>query len=226
MTVDGLHIEQKGEGSPIVFTHGFASTGATFAAQTAALAGEHRVVSWDLRGHGGSPAREGDYTREDGLADLAAVVARASEGTPRPVVLVGHSLGGYLTLAHTLAHPETVDGLVLLSTGPGFRSVEKRDHYNRLMEKVAARNGFPLNVAEVVRQKDALVMDGLADIKVPTAVIVGGDDFEMYIGGSRYIAERLPAGEMVEIAGAGHDVHEDRPDEVTAVIRRLVASLP
>ena len=36
-------------------------------------------------------------------------------------MLVGHSLGGYLSLAHTLDHPDDVAALVLIATGPGFR---------------------------------------------------------------------------------------------------------
>ena len=46
-------------------------------------------------------------------------------------VLVGHSLGGYLSLEFALAHPDRVDGLVLVDTGPGFRNDEGRQRVER-----------------------------------------------------------------------------------------------
>jgi pimeloyl-ACP methyl ester carboxylesterase len=224
VTLDGIHVDCRGDGPPaVVFSHGFASSSETWAAQVEALSADHRVVRWDLRGHGHSPAPPGDYSREDGLADLAGVVDLATEGTG-PAVLVGHSLGGYLSLFHTLTHPKTVAALVLISTGPGFKNDEKRQSYNRLMERVAARNDVPLSVAEVVRQKDGFVMEHLAEISCPTLVVTGADDHEMYRAGSAYIATRIPGASMVEIAGAGHDPHVDRAEEVTAAIRRLTGS--
>jgi pimeloyl-ACP methyl ester carboxylesterase len=203
-----------------VFTHGFADSAETWAAAFDELARDHRAVRWDLRGHGRSPAPPGDYTREDGLADLAAVVEQATGGTGG-AVLVGHSLGGYLSLFHTLTHPGTVAGLVLISTGPGFKNDEKRQSYNQLMERVAAKNGVPLSVAEVVRQKDAFVMEHLAEVACPTLLITGADDFEMYRAGAAYIAGRIAGAQTLEIAGAGHHPHMDRPGEVTSAIRRL-----
>lgn len=225
MSLDGLHIDRQGDGPPVVLTHGFASSSATWAAQLAALSASHRVVAWDLRGHGRSPAPAGPYTREQALDDLAAVAASAAEGTSGPTVLVGHSLGGYLCLAHALARPGEVDGLVLISTGPGFRSEEKRASYNRMMEKVAGINKVPLSVAEVVRQRDSLVMDGLPEITCPAMLVIGTADHELYLAGSRYLAARLPHAELVEVDGAGHDVHVDRPEQVNDAIRRLAASL-
>lgn len=57
-----LHIERRGDGPPVVFTHGFATSGETWAAQVEALAATHTVVTWDLRGHGRSGPPAGDYT--------------------------------------------------------------------------------------------------------------------------------------------------------------------
>ena len=39
-----------------------------------------------------------------------------------PAVLVGHSLGGYLSLAHAATRPGVARGIVVLNTGPGFRN--------------------------------------------------------------------------------------------------------
>ena len=212
-----LHITGQGQGPPVVLTHGFATSSDAWARQTEALAGTHTVIAWDLRGHGRSAPPRGRYTREAALADLAAVAALAGA----PAILVGHSVGGYLSLAHALTHPETVAGLAILSAGPGFRNLTRRDAYNRSVEKVAVRSGFPPEVAEVAMQHDSLVIDGLAAITCPVLIIVGGDDLPVYMAGSRYLADNLPDAHLLEVPGAGHDVHLDRPGEVCDALSEL-----
>jgi pimeloyl-ACP methyl ester carboxylesterase len=225
MTTAGLHIEARGAGPAMVFTHGFGRTGDTWVRQAEALAGDHHIVTWDLRGHGRSEIPPGLYRREDALADLAAVVNAAVAETGGPALLVGHSLGGYLSLAHTLARPETVRGLALLSTGPGFRNPDSREEYNRGIAKVAAASGLPENVGHVAIQTDSMVIDRLDEITCPTVLICGADDRPVYVAGGRYLAGRLATATLVEIEGAAHEPHVDRPDEVTAALRAHEALL-
>lgn len=225
MTTAGLQIEARGGGPAVVFTHGFGRTGDTWASQADALAGDHHVVTWSLRGHGGSEVPAGLYTRLDALADLAAVIDTAVAESGGPALLVGHSLGGYLSLAHTLAQPETVRGLALLSTGPGFRNPESREQYNQSVIKVAAASGLPENVRHVVLQHDSMVIDRLDEITCPAVLICGADDRPVYVAGGRYLAERLAHATLVEIDGAAHEPHLDRPDEVTAALRAHQALL-
>src|SRR3954469_18935097 len=59
----------------------------------------------------------------------AAAVQRA--------VLGGHSLGGFLSLAFHLEHPERVEALVLIGTGPGYRQDESRARWNAMTESYA-----------------------------------------------------------------------------------------
>src|SRR4051812_35047698 len=101
--------------------------------QVAALRTRARVVTWDLRGHGRSPSPvdRDAYSQDVALADLEALAgARA--------VLVGHSLGGQLSLAHALRHPDRVLALGLLSTGPGYRNDAAREQWNATIERQAA----------------------------------------------------------------------------------------
>jgi pimeloyl-ACP methyl ester carboxylesterase len=216
-----LHVSRRGSGPPIVLTHGFATSAEVWDAQVEALADRHTVVTWDLRGHGRSAAHPGPYTREAALADLAAVVDSVGE----PALLCGHSVGGYLSLAHAIAHPGTVAGLAVLSAGPGFRNPERRAAYNRTVASVAERNGIPRNVAQVAVQHDSLVIDGLGRITCPAAVIVGAGDLPVYVAGSRYLAANLPDARLVEVPGAGHDVHRERPEAVAAAIADVAARL-
>ncbi len=219
MSTAGLHIEARGTGPAVVFTHGFGRTGDTWVAQMDALAGDHHVVTWDMRGHGRSEAPPGLYTREDAVADLGAVVDAARAASGGPALLVGHSLGGYFSLAYTLGRPETVRGLALLSTGPGFRNPDSMRKYNRGIATVAAAAGLADNVANVGLHHDSMVIDRLAEITCPAVVICGADDRPVYVNGVRYLSQRLPSATLVEIEGAGHEPHVDKPDEVIAALR-------
>jgi len=215
----GLHIEARGSGPAVVFTHGFGRTGDTWAPQVDALAADHHVVTWDLRGHGRSEVPPGLYTRDDALADLATVVDAAMAESGGPALLVGHSLGGYFSLAYTLARPETVRGLALLSTGPGFRNPDSMAKYNRGVATMAAAAGLAENVAHVGLHHDSMVIDRLAEITCPTLMICGVDDRPVYVIRVRYLADRLADATLVEIEGAAHEPHVEKPDEVIAALR-------
>jgi pimeloyl-ACP methyl ester carboxylesterase len=104
----------------ILFTHGWCVTEAIWHHQKRDLAGgPHQVVTWDLPGHGHSTQVARDHLSIDLAVDaLARVVDSIPE--PEPLVLVGHSLGGILSLGYLLRHSETarrrVRGAVLVAT--------------------------------------------------------------------------------------------------------------
>src|SRR5215469_15924435 len=79
-------------GPALLLTHGFGATSAMFAGNVAAFAATHQVVTWDLRGHGGSdyPADPESYSSANALADIAALL---TELGMEKAVLGGHSLG-------------------------------------------------------------------------------------------------------------------------------------
>lgn len=100
-----------GQGRPVVFTHGAGMDHTMFDSQARALeqAG-HRVVRWDLPGHGKSPL-DGRFTAAGALAALAALLDWLHLDRP---VLIGHSLGGNLSQALVRADAERTGGLIVL----------------------------------------------------------------------------------------------------------------
>jgi pimeloyl-ACP methyl ester carboxylesterase len=102
-----------------VFTHGWCVTESVWHYQKVSLTqGPHALVTWDLPGHGHSSAvARGRLTLEIAIDALARVV----DEVPHPgIVLVGHSLGGVLSLGYLSRHSETakrrVRGIVLVAT--------------------------------------------------------------------------------------------------------------
>lgn len=247
MDVAGVHIAYTGRGpsasrasTTVLMTHGYAASSHMFAANADVIAQRHRVITWDLRGHGASDAPHDPtaYTADLAVADMLAILDDA--GVAR-VVLAGHSLGGFLSLRFQLAHPDRVQGLVLIDTGPGYRKAEARDGWNRMAVGFATAlesrgfaghqggtefdpsvhqhgpRGLALAARGILTQHDASVIESLPDIDVPTLVIVGADDAP-FIGGSQYMAAKIPAAELVVIAGAGHAPNVSHAAEFDSVV--------
>ncbi|MFE2330377.1 alpha/beta fold hydrolase [Streptomyces sp. NPDC059385] len=121
VSADGarLHVEVHGEdGAPVVvLAHGWTCSTAFWAAQVRELAKDHRVVAYDQRGHGRSPAAVAHSTTA--LADdLVAVLGAALDPGERAVV-AGHSMGG-MTIMAAAGRPEFAEHVaaaLLCSTG-------------------------------------------------------------------------------------------------------------
>ncbi|MDQ1395353.1 MAG: hypothetical protein QOG64_612, partial [Acidimicrobiaceae bacterium] len=140
LTNDGVQIyyESTGTGPPVLLSHGYSATTDMWRGQVEALSGAYQVIVWDMRGHGRSdaPDDQGAYSEEATVADMAAVLDAC--GLPSAVV-GGLSLGGYMSLAFHLAHPERVDALMLFDTGPGYKRDDARDKWNEMAAGVGAR---------------------------------------------------------------------------------------
>jgi pimeloyl-ACP methyl ester carboxylesterase len=212
------HVVARGTGPGVVCSHGFADDAATFEPLLGGLGDAHRIVTWHLPGHGGAPIGPTAGTRPGALAGLEEAMAAAGPG---PVTLIGHSLGGYLSLCQAVLAPAGVAGLVLMSTGPGFRDPAKRARWNERIRDYAAERGVPSAVAGMGEQPDSVALDGLASVTVPSLIIVGGED-RSYLRGCRLMADTMADATLLVVAGAGHFPHRTHTAEVTASIRNLL----
>jgi len=201
------------------------SSAATWANCMAALQTDHEVVAVDLLGHGGSPVPDDpqQYTRDRALDDLDDVLATLAQRA----VLVGHSLGGYLALAHAATRPGVARGIVVLNTGPGFRDPDKREAWNERSRRNAHRFGVPEQAANLNLQHDSVVMDRLEHMTTPTLVLAGDLDRPEYTTSGQYLERKMPNARLVVVAGGEHSMHEQsHAAEVAAIVHEFVASLP
>ncbi len=202
-----VNVIKCGSGSPLLFLHGIGDTAATWNLVMSLLEDRHTVVSFDLIGHGYSPVpnETSEYTRDRTLEDIDEII----EDLDAPPILVGHSLGGYLALAHAATRPDFSAGLIVLNTGPGFRDPEKREAWNARSRRNAHRFGVVPQAAELNLQADGIVMERLSEMGLPTLFMAGSADRPEYAMAGQYLETKMPDCRFVLIDGGAHSMHEE-----------------
>jgi pimeloyl-ACP methyl ester carboxylesterase len=241
-----LYYEDHGAGFPVFLTHGYGSNAAAWLPNIRALSAQHRMITWDVRGHGRSesPTRPELYSDAHTIADMSALLGLL--GVSRAVI-GGLSMGGYMSLQFALAHPEKTAALIVCDTGPGYRNVDARNHWNEAMVARAGRllagnldalsasseiadvrhlhtsaMGLGLAGLGMVVQHHSGVLGRLHQIGAPTLVIVGELDHP-FLAGTDYIASRIPGAQKVVIPGAGHAANIDNPNAFNAAVLEFLA---
>jgi pimeloyl-ACP methyl ester carboxylesterase len=125
-----IHYEVHGSGPALLLTHGYSSTSAMWQGQIEALSKNHKLVLWDMRGHGQSdyPDDPAAYSEALTVGDMAALLDQVGAAS---AIVGGLSLGGYMSLAFYRALPARVRALLIIDTGPGFKKDDARDAWNR-----------------------------------------------------------------------------------------------
>ncbi len=119
----------QGLGIPILFIHGYPLSKNLWVEQIGALSTNFRCIAPDLRGYGQSVYRStpggGQQLSMDTLAEDCANLL-TDLGIEEPVVISGHSMGGYVSFAFYRRFPHRVRALVLSATRAGADSPEAR----------------------------------------------------------------------------------------------------
>jgi pimeloyl-ACP methyl ester carboxylesterase len=242
-----LYYEVHGSGPPVLLTHGYGSSSHMWAGQVEPFARRYQLITWDMRGHGKTayPADQAAYSEAETVADMAAILDAVGAKT---AVIGGLSLGGYMTLAFQLAHPERCQALLIIDTGPGYKSDEPRAGWNVTAIRRAEnfeKNGLPApgtggaetrtaphrnaeGLARAARgmltQHDSRVISSLPDIKAPALVVVGANDTP-FLAASDYMAAKIPGAKKVVIPDAGHAANIDQPAAFNAAVLGFLGEL-
>lgn len=249
--INGITIdyEASGHGPDVLLSHGYSATRRMWDGQRPALDDRYRLIAWDMRGHGQteSPDDPAQYSADLTVADMRGLLDHL--GIDRAVV-GGLSLGGYMSLAFHLAHPERVRALVICDSGPGYRNADARAAWNASAHERAAElearglaalgergremraamrhhrsaQGLAHAARGMLAQQDSRVIDSLPGIRVPTLIVVGDSD-EPFLAPTRYMAAKVPGARVEVIAGAGHSANLDQPAAFNRVLRAFLDSL-
>lgn len=215
-----LHTETTGTGPAVVLVHGMADDSSIWASTVEALSADCTCTAIDLTGHGRSPVptEASAYEREALLAAIDDVLAATG-----PAVYLGHSLGGYLGLAHSITRPGVLRGLVLVGTGPGFRDRAAMQDWNDRVHVSAATLGMPRVVATASLHTDSMVIDRLAAVAVPVGLLVGSRD-KAFVGANAYMERKLTDARRRTIEDGRHRLMRTHPAEIAAMVLEVLAA--
>lgn len=114
---DGIEIQLavwEGQGKTVLCIHGLTANCRCWDTVAEAIAPKHRVLAMDLRGRGFSGRPLSGYSLEHHARDIKAFLIDLEL---EKVVLMGHSLGAFISLAFGAQYPERVDGIILMDGG-------------------------------------------------------------------------------------------------------------
>jgi len=230
----------------VVLVHGFTQTLRSWRQVADRLTADHRVVSVDLPGHGGSGELRGDLTTT--AAALGTAGGRAT--------YVGYSMGGRVVLRLALDRPDLVERMVLIGATAGIDSPSDRKARRVADERLASaieQDGVPrflvrwlsqpifagLSVNEEDRQArltnsapglaaslrdsgtgtmDPPWWDELRRIRCPTRIVAGERDAKFTDLGRR-MAGLIADADLVVVAGVGHAAQLEAPEAVAELVR-------
>jgi 3-oxoadipate enol-lactonase len=230
----------------VVLSNSLGATRGMWDPQVPGLAERYRVVTYDARGHGESPAPAAPYTLDDLVDDLVALLDEL--GVQRAHV-AGLSLGGMTAMQLALREPQRLDRLALLCTSarPDPQPFLDRAATVRaggtapLAPAIAARwltpeyaAGHPdlvakleamiagaddegyANCAEVVASVD--LVDDLAGVTAPTLVVAGWQDLALPPAHQQLIADSIPGAELLTVSPGAHLANLEQPLQVTGAL--------
>ncbi|WP_010301302.1 alpha/beta fold hydrolase [Kurthia senegalensis] len=153
-----LHYTRQGAGAPLVLIHGFLGSTAIFDRVMGPLSQSFDVIAVDLPGHGQSELEKDTYTVYD-YAEAVVEVLKA-EGIEE-ATWVGHSLGGYITLAALEKQMMPITKAVLAYSSPAADSEltkSKRNDQQAIITKQGVEHYVDYTINKFFK-KDAKPMD-------------------------------------------------------------------
>lgn len=235
-----VHGEELRNRPPVLLLHGGGGSHLTWPPQIRRLSGQ-RVFTLDLPGHGKS---EG-LGRQD-IAEYGIAVIEFMKAVRLPaVVMVGFSMGSAIALYIALQYRKYMLGLGLVGGGARLRvaasTLEMAANpstfpavVQSIIENSYSTTADPmlkeLAIKQMMETRQAVlygdflacdsfdVMDSVKKLSLPTLLICGSEDRMTPPNRSEYLRDQIEGAELHIIAGAGHMVMIERPDEVAGLL--------
>ncbi|MFF9723661.1 alpha/beta fold hydrolase [Streptomyces gardneri] len=243
--------DSGGDGLPLVLLHPGVGDSAVWDPVLPALVARYRVIRYDVRGYGRSPAPTATYST---VRDLSEVLDHFAV---ERAVLVGSSMGGATSVNLALESPERVAGLALLVPGvTGYEGLVTGEFFERLetlakagdtegivrlglglwgkagggspeSDPVAAalfRAVLPAWFSNIDRQlPDEPAFDRLGEISAPTLLALGELDRPEVVRCNEEMAERIRDCRLVRLTASDHYPTLREPERVARLIEELYA---
>lgn len=236
-----IYYEESGAGEPVLLLPGFSDRIEGHAALRRALVPYNRVIAADLPGSGRSGPQPREYTASylaDDARSFAALLRSLETG---PTHLLGFSDGGEVALLLAEQSPDLVRSVLTwgacgtISDPDGQLRETMRtviDHpippmrgYRDYLVTTYGEANARATTQNLVAAMDAIIAAGgdlsaesAGDIACPVLLIAG--EYDMFVPRALLdkIASRLQHGETIVVEGAGHDVHNARPEWFTQTV--------
>ena len=229
-----------------VFVHGAGGDHTVWLAQFEALrAAGFDAVALDLPGHGRSGG-EGDPSIEAFAHGLLSLIHDLKITRP---VLVGHSMGGAIVMTATLIAPSLLDGLVLVGTGARLRVTQEfldglQTNFHEAVRAICRRAFSERAPAELIEHgiqsmsrtsprvvvgdfqvcNEFDIRERLSTLTLPTLILCGSEDQMTFPKYSEYLHDRISGSILRLVAGAGHMVMLEEPEQVSQALLEFFKS--
>lgn len=243
-----LSYEEHGQGTPVLLLHGFPFDRTIWEPVVPMLRDHARLILPDLRGYGQSPVTDDVYTMRMQAEDVARLM---DDLEIEKAVLVGHSMGGYISLAFAHTYPQRLLGLGLVATHAAADTPERRQTRNKTAESVKHKGARVVasSMVKTLTPKQELIepitnlilkaapagivgaLKGMAErpdmtgtlsqINVPALTLYGTADQLLTRDRVEMMVQMLPKGWMVEIPNAGHMLMMEEPQQVADALLQL-----
>jgi len=152
------------------------------------------------------------------------------------IIIVGHSMGGAIALDFALNFSDITSALILIGTGARLKVshqiidiIEKNYDmfcdYSESLRDVLKKTNPTVTKGDFLACDVYDVMDKISNIKLPSLIICGREDFMTPLKYSIYLNEKINGSILKVVEGAGHSVMLEKPDEVNRYIEEFASDI-
>jgi pimeloyl-ACP methyl ester carboxylesterase len=246
-TVGKQVVWHGGTGPVLVLLHGAGDQAGTWYSVAPELMRSFQLVIPDLAGHGESEPYKGVLSLGTLLAALEQVLD-ANEGQGQPILLVGNSLGAWMSMLYAEKHPQRVRRVILIDGGPirGVSTIglmprnreEARKALDSILDASTPRrpnfvlddmvrvsNAGPISRLLAAGEEDLskyLLEDKLANFPVPVDLVWGASDRLVPPEYAKKLQSKLPQCTFSVLDRCGHAPQLECPYKLTKALLQLL----
>jgi pimeloyl-ACP methyl ester carboxylesterase len=237
---------EGGEGRELILLHGAGDQAGAWAAVVPTLIKKYRVVVLDMPGHGDSDPGEGPLKLTTVVDGVAAFLE--SGEAKEPAILIGHSMGAWVSMRVATRLPDRVARVVLVNGGPlrfdtGKLTLTPRDREEarRLMEALRDPSSDPIPnfvlddivqhaadgpigrlASDIADMESHLMDERLHEFLIPVDVMWGESDLLIPVEYAKRVAEQLPEATLTLVPECGHHPANECPVEFSRLLRKVL----